>query len=352
MHRSSRAVALTLSLAALALAAAPFRAAAQRERLSMDPGWRFTLGDPAGRRAARVRRPRVAPAWICRTTGASRARRRRTPRPVDAGRICPPASAGTARRSGCRPAGAGTRCGCEFDGVYMNSDVWINGVHLGHRPYGYTSLSYDVTRHLVPGVNVVAVRVDNSLQPNSRWYTGSGIYRHTWLTIADPLHVAHWGTVVTTPHVDSARALVLVRTRVNNDQRGHSPRHPADRWSWTARGAKSRARTRPSRSPPGRRQDVRAAAARRVAARCGRSETPTLYALRTHGARGHAGGGHHGDAVRHPDDRVRQGPRIPAQRQAGEAARRQPAPERRRGGRGRAGAHLGERGWIHSRRWA
>ena len=61
----------------------------------------------------------------------------------------------------------------EFDGVYMNSDVWINGVHLGRRPYGYISFAYDITRHLVPGVNLVAVRVDNSLQPNSRWYTGA-----------------------------------------------------------------------------------------------------------------------------------------------------------------------------------
>ena len=71
---------------------------------------------------------------------------------------------------------------------------------------------------IVPGVNLVAVRVDNSLQPNSRWYTGSGIYRHVWLTTVAPLHVGHWGTYLTTPVVDSAAAEVVVRTRVENDR--------------------------------------------------------------------------------------------------------------------------------------
>ena len=65
----------------------------------------------------------------------------------------------------------------------------------------------------MPGVNVVAVRVDNSSQPNSRWYSGSGIYRHVWLTLSDSLHVAHWGTYVTTPRADSMRADVVVRTQ-------------------------------------------------------------------------------------------------------------------------------------------
>src|SRR5690606_8890109 len=63
----------------------------------------------------------------------------------------------------------------EFDGAHMNGDVWINGVPLGRRPFGYIGFVHDITRHLVPGINLVAVRVDNSRQPNSRWYTGSGI---------------------------------------------------------------------------------------------------------------------------------------------------------------------------------
>ncbi|MGA7723461.1 MAG: glycoside hydrolase family 2 TIM barrel-domain containing protein [Ignavibacteriaceae bacterium] len=104
----------------------------------------------------------------------------------------------------------------EFDGVYMNSDVWINGQHLGKHPYGYTSFYYDLSPYVEKGENLIAVRVDNSLQPNSRWYSGSGIYRHVWLNIAGALHLSQWGTYITTPSVDSASASVLVRTSIEN----------------------------------------------------------------------------------------------------------------------------------------
>jgi beta-galactosidase len=94
----------------------------------------------------------------------------------------------------------------EFEGVYMNSDVWINGHHLGHYPNGYMSFYYDLTPFIKSGKNIIAVRVDNSLQPNTRWYSGSGIYRPVWLHIADPLHIAHWGSYVTTPSPDAKSA--------------------------------------------------------------------------------------------------------------------------------------------------
>ena len=87
----------------------------------------------------------------------------------------------------------------EFDGVYMNAAVYINGHLLGKRPYGYSSFEYDLTPFLNwGGDNVMAVRVDNSDQPNSRWYSGCGIYRHVWLTAKANLHVAHWGVQVKT----------------------------------------------------------------------------------------------------------------------------------------------------------
>jgi beta-galactosidase len=104
----------------------------------------------------------------------------------------------------------------EFDGVYMNSDVWINGNHLGTHPYGYTSFYYNITSFLKKGENIIAVRVDNSIQPNSRWYSGSGIYRHVWLNISGAVHVSHWGTYITTPSVDSMSAIVAVRTSIEN----------------------------------------------------------------------------------------------------------------------------------------
>lgn len=86
----------------------------------------------------------------------------------------------------------------DFDGVYMNSTVWINGQRLGTRPYGYSSFEYDLTPYIINGDNVIAVKVDNSNQPNSRWYSGCGIYRHTWLTKTNSLHIGHWGTHVVT----------------------------------------------------------------------------------------------------------------------------------------------------------
>ena len=84
----------------------------------------------------------------------------------------------------------------EFDGVYMNSTVFVNGKEVGHRPYGYSSFEYDITPYISEGTNVVAVRVDNSDQPNSRWYSGCGIYRHVWLTQTAAVHVRHWGVHV------------------------------------------------------------------------------------------------------------------------------------------------------------
>lgn len=80
----------------------------------------------------------------------------------------------------------------QFDGVYMNADVWLNGKHLGSHPYGYTSFWYDITAGLNFGAsNTLAVEVKNEGQ-NSRWYSGSGIYRHVWLKTTEPVHVAQW----------------------------------------------------------------------------------------------------------------------------------------------------------------
>jgi beta-galactosidase len=181
----------------------------------MDPGWHFTLGDPKGADQPRFddsqwRRLDLPHDWSIEGTPRQDA--------PGGGRVGYfPTGIGWYRKAFRLPGARGRRVWLEFDGVHMNSDVWINGVHLGRRPYGYIGFAYDITGHLASGVNVVAVRVDNSLQPNSRWYTGSGIYRHVWLTVVDPLHVGHWGTYVTTPRADSAGADVSARTRVEND---------------------------------------------------------------------------------------------------------------------------------------
>ena len=108
----------------------------------------------------------------------------------------------------------------EFDGIYQNSEVWINGQYLGKRPYGYVAFSYDLSAHIkAGGDNVIAVKVDNSRQPNCRWYSGSGIYRHTWLLATNQLHVAYWGTFVTSPRVSKNAATLQVKTRVKNERK-------------------------------------------------------------------------------------------------------------------------------------
>lgn len=106
----------------------------------------------------------------------------------------------------------------EFDGVFKNSEVFINGHSLGIRPNGYISFSYDLSPYLNFGQpNIIVVKVDNDAQPNSRWYTGSGIYRNVRLVIAEKLHVDEWGTFVTTPEISKEKASVHLEIKVKND---------------------------------------------------------------------------------------------------------------------------------------
>ncbi len=106
----------------------------------------------------------------------------------------------------------------DFDGIYRNSEVWINGHSLGMRPYGYISFEYDLTPYLKPNgqENVIAVRVDNSKQPNSRWYSGSGIYRNVWLVTTDKVHIDHWGTFVRTPEASNTSSKVAITVSIKN----------------------------------------------------------------------------------------------------------------------------------------
>ena len=107
----------------------------------------------------------------------------------------------------------------QFDGIYMNADVWLNGELLGNHPYGYTPFYYDITKSLKPAgqQNVLAVRVRNEGK-NSRWYSGSGIYRHVWLTETSSIYFAQWSTFVTTPDVSKEKATIEISNVINNDQ--------------------------------------------------------------------------------------------------------------------------------------
>ncbi|SHG62211.1 glycoside hydrolase family 2 TIM barrel-domain containing protein [Flavobacterium defluvii] len=105
-----------------------------------------------------------------------------------------------------------------FDGVYKNSEVWINGHHLGKRPNGYIGFQYELTPYLNYGEknNEIIVKVDNSKQPNSRWYSGSGIFRNVWIETTDKLHVGQWGTYITTPKVTAEKASISIETTIKN----------------------------------------------------------------------------------------------------------------------------------------
>ncbi|MEJ2884594.1 sugar-binding domain-containing protein [Pedobacter sp. GR22-6] len=112
----------------------------------------------------------------------------------------------------------GKKVNIYFGGVYMNAEVYINGKKLGIRPYGYSSFFYDLSPHLNYGANnVISVRVDNSAQKSSRWYTGSGIYRHVWLLVNDPVHIAPWDAVVQTMSADVNKAELLLKVKLTND---------------------------------------------------------------------------------------------------------------------------------------
>jgi beta-galactosidase len=112
----------------------------------------------------------------------------------------------------------GKRVFIEFDGVFRFSDVWINGNHLGFFPDGYTSFQYELTDHLVFNKqNVIAVRVDNSQQPNSRWYTGSGIYRHTWLTKTAPAYIVKDTPYIVSPVVKTDDSSLFIQANIKNE---------------------------------------------------------------------------------------------------------------------------------------
>ena len=106
----------------------------------------------------------------------------------------------------------------EFDGAYRNSEVWINGNYLGKRPYGYSSFSYDLSKYIKPSPakNVIAVKVDNSQQPNSRWYSGSGIYRNVRLVATGKISIDKWGTFITVPEISKASAVIEISTSMSS----------------------------------------------------------------------------------------------------------------------------------------
>jgi len=187
-------------------------------RTNFDRGWRFLLGDPTGANMPAFddetwRSLDLPHDWSIEGAFDEDA-------PARGNGAYLPTGIGWYRKTFTLPSSArGRRVALQFDGVYQRSEVWINGTSLGMRPYGFIGFSYDLTPHLAPPgkPNRIAVRVDNSLQPNCRWYSGSGIYRHTWLRITNPIHIAENGVSIRTPTITSGSATVEVTARLRNE---------------------------------------------------------------------------------------------------------------------------------------
>lgn len=189
---------LGLRKALLLIAAFCSVACQARDVRLFDEGWLFLLGDEPemaqpGYDDSRWRQLTLPHDWAIEGDFLAT-------NPSGAGGGALPGGVGWYRKHFRLPATEGERrYYLAFDGVYMNSTVYVNGHEVGSRPYGYSSFEYDLTPYVRPDSdNVVAVRVDNSDQPNSRWYSGCGIYRHVWLTATNPLHIARWGVHVVT----------------------------------------------------------------------------------------------------------------------------------------------------------
>ena len=177
-----------------------------RETLNFDRGWLFCLGDSSAMArtdyADTSWRPLNLPHdWAIEGDFS-------VDNPSGAGGGALPGGIGWYRKHFTVPASltADDHLFITFDGVYMNSSVYINGHLLGTRPYGYISFQYDLTPYLRRGAdNVIAVRVDNSDQPNSRWYSGCGIYRHVWPAAHRQLGRIRYADNEKWTHVDGAR---------------------------------------------------------------------------------------------------------------------------------------------------
>jgi len=209
---AERALAFPLGL--LLLLAGPVQA---RETIPLDAGWKFHLGDVPDAFQPGFDDSAWRPVDLPHDWSIEAAPSREQPSAGGGGFF--PTGVGWYRRTFRAPlAWSGKRVRVEFDGVYRNAEVWIDGQRLGLHHYGYTPFRYDLTRHLqVDGDNTLAVRVDNSAQPNSRWYSGSGLYRRVRLLVVEPVHLDPEGLFVATTEASVDVATLRIGLTVRND---------------------------------------------------------------------------------------------------------------------------------------
>jgi beta-galactosidase len=189
---------------------------ARTTTVSFDLGWKFHLGDVSGAQGATFDDSSWTSLDVPHDWSISLAFNQSSAASYGGGYL--DGGLGWYRKTFTLPASSsGQRVMVQFDGVYMDSTVYMNGTQICARPYGYSSFECDFTSGAKVGAsNVLAVKVNNQL-PSSRWYSGSGIYRHTWLKTVNPVRVAYTGTQVTTPTVSTSSANVNIAVTVQND---------------------------------------------------------------------------------------------------------------------------------------
>ncbi|SDE43275.1 beta-galactosidase [Mucilaginibacter pineti] len=194
-----------------------------RQVINFDNGWRFNLGAVDNGEKSDLNDTQWRTLNLPHDWSIEGEFKKENPATPEGGAL--PGGIGWYRKTFTVPAASkGKAVYIDFDGVYQKSDVWVNGHHLGFRPNGYISFRYELTPYLnFGGKNVIAVKVDNSVQPNSRWYSGSGIYRNVWLVTTNKVAIDHWGTFVTTPKVSTASATVALKVKVKNNGAHTSP---------------------------------------------------------------------------------------------------------------------------------
>ncbi len=183
---------------------------------SFDTDWKFHLGDATGAQGASFDDSAWTSLNVPHDFSISQQFTQNSPAGSGGGYLG--GGIGWYRKTFTPPASStGQRLFVQFDGVYMDSTVYLNGTQVCARPYGFSSFECDLTANVKQGAsNVLAVKVNNQ-QPSSRWYSGSGIYRHVWLKNVNAVHVAYTGTAVTTPQVSSTSATVNVALTIQND---------------------------------------------------------------------------------------------------------------------------------------
>ena len=268
----------SILLTAVSISASPFLSAhaqSPRHELAADSNWKFLLGDPTGAETQSFndsswRKVDLPHDWSIEGVPDEK-------NPMGSGGGFFPAGVGWYRKTFVAPPDwKGKTVSIEFEGVAATATVFLNGKKLGFHPHAYTSFRFDLGPALdFSKPNVLAVRVDDAEQPNTRWYMGSGIYRHVRVVVTEPVHVSPWGVFVNTQDMKGASAKVVIRTQVQNDS-ADSAELTLRTMLVSASGTTLATRESPLRVGEGKHEET-AQEAELANAQPWSPETPTLY---------------------------------------------------------------------------